>query len=59
MIFFSTHEKYLKFSQNKLHPMWKKCGNFQVEVLYTFEIISIPVVLYVEKQCKCNRVCIE
>ena len=24
--FVSTHEKNLKFSQNKLHSMWKKCG---------------------------------
>ena len=52
--FVSTHEKHLKFSQNKLHSMWKKCGKFQVEILYTFEVISVPVVLYVEKYTSVN-----
>ena len=34
--------------------MWKNCGKFQVEILYTFEVISVPVVLYVEKYTSVN-----
>ena len=52
--FVSTHEKDLKFSQNKLYSMWKKCGKFQVEILYTFEVISVPMVLYVKKHMSVN-----
>ena len=30
--------------------MWKKCGKFQVEILYNFEVTNdlIPAVLYVK-----------
>ena len=30
------------------------CGKFQVEILYTFEVISVPVILYVEKHMSVN-----
>ena len=55
--FVSTHEKHLKFSQNEIYSMWKKCGKFQVEILYTFEVnkmILVPVVLYIEKHMSVN-----
>ena len=33
--------------------MWKKCGKFQVEILYNFELqmILVPAVLYVKNHC--------
>ena len=61
--FVSTYEKHLEFSKNKLHSMWKKCGKFQVEILYIFEVtndFSFCGSVHQKKyQCKCNKVHIE
>ena len=58
--FVPKHEKHLKFSQNKLQSMWKKCGKFQVEIFYTFEVTSdfssCGSVNQKTYNCKCNRV---